>query len=266
MRVYLMTDMEGVAGILNFDDYCTPESRYYEIGRELATLEVSAAAEGCFAAGATEVVVVDGHGCGAMDPLLLHPGAKLYAGRPMNYPFRCDETFDAAMIVGQHAKSNTDGGHLSHTGWFNCEELAINGVSMGELGCNMLFAAYFGVPTVMVSGDLACCAEAKALVPEIETAAVKEGDRRGPATGLTCDENKLHNGAALHLGPAHARQLIREKAEAALRRRQEIPRFWLEPPYELVTSVRRTDEEPAKSAVARSSDLLELLKMPKEFK
>ncbi len=266
MRVYIMTDMEGVAGILNFDDYCARESRYYDAARELATLEASAAVEGALAAGAAEVVVVDGHGSGAMSPLALHPAAKLYAGRPMNYPFRCDRSFDAAMIVGQHAKSNTDGGHLCHTGSFDCEELAINGVSVGELGCNMLFAAYFGVPTVMVSGDLACCEEARALVAEIETAAVKEGDKRGPATGLTGDQNRLHSGAALHLHPAKARQLIREKAEAGLRRLGEIPRFWLEPPYELVTSLRPTDEEPAKTAVARSDDLLELLTMPKEFK
>jgi D-amino peptidase len=266
MRVYIMTDMEGVAGILNFDDYCTPESRYYERARELATLEVSAAVEGALIAGATEVLVVDGHGCGAMDPLHLHPAAKLYAGRPMGYPFHCDDTFDAAMVVGQHARSNTDGGHLSHTGWFNCEEMTINGVSVGELGCNMLFAAYSGVPTVMVAGDLACCEEAKALVPGIETAAVKEGDERGPATGLTSEQNKLHNGAAVHLHPAKARELIRGASERGLRRLREIPRFWLEPPYEFVSTTRRSDEEPGKRAVAHSDDLLELLSMPKEFK
>jgi D-amino peptidase len=266
MRVYIMTDLEGVAGILNFDDYCAPESRYYEIARELATLETSAAVEGCLAAGATEVVVVDGHGYGAMNPMLLHPAAKLYAGRPMGYPFGCDRTFDAAMVVGQHAKSNTDGGHISHTGWFNCEELSINGVSMGELGENMLFCAYFGVPTVMVSGDFACSEEARALVPNLETAVVKQGDRRGPATGLTSDQNKLHNGAALHLSPTAARALIKEKAEAGLRRVKEIKPFWLEPPYELIASTRRTEEEPAKTAIVHADDLLELLRTPKEFK
>jgi D-amino peptidase len=265
MKVYIMTDLEGVAGVINFDDYGTPDSRYYEVARSLTTQETNAAIEGALAGGAREVLVVDGHGHGAINPLELHPKASLYAGRPMGYPFSCDDSFDAAMVVGQHAKSNTDGGHLSHTGSFVVEELSINGVSVGELGCNMLFTSYFGVPTVMVSGDFACCLEARDLVSEIEVAAVKEGTERGPATGLTGEQNKLHNGAATHLHPTRARELIREKAEAGLRRLDEIPKFWLKPPYELVSVLRRTDDEPQKKAVCHADDLLELLGMPRRY-
>lgn len=260
-----MTDLEGVAGILNFDDYGTPASRYYEVARSLTTGEVNAAIEGALAAGATYILVVDGHGYGAINQVELHPAAELYAGRPMEYPFLCDKTFDAAMVVGQHAKSNTDGGHLSHTGSFAIEELTINGVSVGELGCNMLFCSCFGVPTVMVSGDLACCEEARALVPEIETAAVKRGVKRGPATGLTAEQNKLHNGAAVHLHPERARALIRAKAQAGLQRVKEIGLFNVDPPYELVSILRRTEQEPQKTARCSANDLLELLAMPRVY-
>jgi D-amino peptidase len=248
-----------VAGVLNFDDYASPGSAYYEVARSLTTLETNAAIEGALAAGATEIIVVDGHGCGAMNPLELHPAAKLLAGRPLGYPFGCEASFDAAMIVGQHAKSNTDGGHLSHTGSFTVEELTINGVSVGELGCNMLFCAYYRVPTVMVAGDLACCQEALALVPEMETAAVKEGIQRGPAIGLTGDQNQLHNGAAVHLHPERARDLIRAKAEAGLRRAKEIPPFWLEPPYEYVTVLRPTATEPSTTVRRTGNDLIAVL-------
>ena len=51
MKVYVMTDMEGVAGVVSSTDYCAPESRYYEVGRELTTLETNAAIEGALAAG-----------------------------------------------------------------------------------------------------------------------------------------------------------------------------------------------------------------------
>jgi len=265
MKLYIMTDLEGVAGVLNSDDYGSPESRYYEVARSLTTQETNAAVEGALIAGATEVLVVDGHGHGAINPGELHPAAELFAGRPMGYPFLCDATFDAAMVVGQHAKSNTDGGHLSHTGSFTIEELSINGVSVGELGCNMLFCGYYGVPTVMVSGDIACCEEAQALVPGIATAAVKRGIKRGPAAGLTGQQNKLYNGAAVHLCPARARDLIRAAAEAGLRRLRDIPPFRLDPPFELISVLRRTETEPQKTARVTGDDLIELLNMPTAY-
>ena len=119
-------------------------------------------------------MVVDGHGSGAIDIRLLHPAARLFCGRPMGYPFGCTDEFDVAMNIGQHAKANTDGGHLSHTGSFSVENLTINGVSLGELGKNMLFAAYFASPRSRLPATWQC-EEAKALGPEIETAAVWVG-------------------------------------------------------------------------------------------
>lgn len=265
MKVYIMTDLEGVAGIIGFDDYGAPSGRYYEVGRELTTFETNAAIEGLLEAGATEILVVDGHGWGAINPWLLHPAAKLLAGRPMGYPFSCDRSFDAAIIVGQHAKSNADGGHLSHTGAFEIEDLTINGLSVGEMACNMLFCAYFGVPTVMLSGDVAGCEEAKSLVSNIEVAAVKEGWKRGSASGLTGDQNKFFNGAATHLHPTKARSLIKEAARKGLERRDEVKPFWLEPPYELISILRPKESgQPSTKAVNRSNDILELLKLPRK--
>lgn len=266
LKVYIMTDMEGVAGVINFDDYTSPQGRYYEIGRELTTREVNAAIEGLLEAGADEILVVDGHGHGAINPSLLHPEARLLAGRPLTYPFGCDETFDATLIIGQHAKSNTDGGHLCHTGSLRVEDLQINGISLGELGCNMLFSSYFGVPTIMVSGDKAACNEALALVPNLEVAPVKEGVKRGSASGLTAEENKVFNGAAIHLHPEKARELIKEKAAKALMRIDEIELFWIEPPYELICILR--PEKPGslmKIARVKSNDLIELLCAPRKY-
>ena len=265
MKVYIMTDLEGCAGIPSWHDYGAPEHRWYEFARELVTLETSAAVQGCLDAGATEVLVVDGHGHGAINPVLLHPQAKLLFGRPLGYPFGCDDTFGAALMVGQHAKSNADGGHLSHTGSFTVEDETINGLSVGEMGVNMLFTAYFGVPTVLVCGDLAATEEARALVPNIETAAVKEGLRRGSATGLTGAENSRFNCAAIHLHPTKARELIRERACRAIQRVGEIEPLRLDPPYERVMTLRPTDTEPARTGQSRADDFLELLSTPFEW-
>ena len=64
MRVLIVTDLEGVNGVLNFPDWCTPEGQRNEVGCRFLTEEVNAAVKGFFNAGATEVIVVDGHGSG----------------------------------------------------------------------------------------------------------------------------------------------------------------------------------------------------------
>jgi D-amino peptidase len=263
MKIYIMTDMEGVAGVVSSTDYCAPDSRYYEVGRELTTLETNAAIEGAMEAGATEFLVVDGHGHGAINPLLLHPAALLLTGRPMGYPFGCDASFGAAFVVGQHAKANADGGHLAHSGSFTVEDQAVNGRSLGELGVNMLFAAYFGVPTVLVTGDGACCEEALALVPQLEVVAVKEGLKRGAPAGLTGEEARRYNGAAVHLHPAAARERIRAGARRAVERRAEIPRFWMAPPYRVERSFRvGEDGATPRPTVQEGDDLIAVLAQP----
>ena len=263
MRVYLMTDMEGVAGVLASTDWAGPGDRYYETARELTTLETNAAIEGFLAAGATEFLVADGHGWGALDPLRLHPAAKLLAGRGIGYPFGADRGFDVACQIGQHAKANADGGHLAHTGSFTVEDLTVNGRSLGEMGLNMLFCAYYQIPTILVCGDQAGADEARDLVPTIEAVAVKEGLRRGPAAGCTGPQATAYNACAVHLHPTVARDRIRTGAERALRRWQSIPPFWLDPPYVLRRVMRpETPGGPRAVLEARADDLLQLLTAP----
>lgn len=265
MKVYAITDMEGVAGVVDSPNYCNRESRYYERGCELTTLEVNAAVDGALEAGATEILVVDGHGQGAINQELLHPAATLLIGRPRPYLAACNDSFDVAISIGQHAKSNTPGGHLAHTLSFACENLTVNGVSVGEMGSNFLFAAYHGVPYVFLSGDLAAAREAEALAPGIETAAVKEGLDRGSATGMSAEENLLYNGAAIHMHPTKARDLIQAGVRRGIERRDEIGRFWLEPPYTLEMTMRAESGEPGKIARVSGNDLARVLRTPREF-
>ena len=62
LRVFVMTDREGVAGVIDAANFSRAGCRYYELARELTTMEANAAVEGACAAGATEVPVVAGHG------------------------------------------------------------------------------------------------------------------------------------------------------------------------------------------------------------
>ncbi len=57
-KVYISTDMEGCSGITSSKQVAAEE------GKQLMAGDMNACIEGCFAAGATEVVVRDHHGGG----------------------------------------------------------------------------------------------------------------------------------------------------------------------------------------------------------
>jgi D-amino peptidase len=63
MRVLIMSDMEGVSGIVVWEQVNGGAAQYEE-GRRLYTEEINAAVRGAKRAGATEIVAVDCHGAG----------------------------------------------------------------------------------------------------------------------------------------------------------------------------------------------------------
>src|SRR5215471_6896780 len=81
-KVFIVTDMEGVDGIFDFDLQCIPwKSPRWEESRKLLTGEINAAVDGLLDGGATEVVVVDSHtGGGGLSITEIHPKAKIITG------------------------------------------------------------------------------------------------------------------------------------------------------------------------------------------
>ena len=64
MKVFIVSDMEGVAGIVKWQQTTGGDSPAYQEGRKLYTEEINAAVRGAKAAGACEIVVMDCHGAG----------------------------------------------------------------------------------------------------------------------------------------------------------------------------------------------------------
>ena len=275
MRIYVMTDLEGVANVINFQDWCDPAGRYYEVGKELLTREVNAAIDGFFAGGATEVVVADGHGHGAINGMLLDPRAELMRGWPTRFPLLLDEKrdgsgydavgYDAVAWIGQHAMAGTPFAHLAHTQGFNYVDLSVNGVSIGEFGQVALCAGELGTPCILLSGDEAACAEAEDLAPGIVTVAVKRGTTPGRGDELPSEAYAKRNLGAIHLHPDRARAAIRAGAERAVRQAQLEPPglVKLTPPYERVARFRGDAlHAPTTSRETHASSVIALLNMP----
>jgi len=219
MKLYIMTDMEGVCGVLNHDDWVMPSGRYYEDGKHLLTQETNAAVAGFFEAGATEIFIADGHGAGGINQSSLDIRTTYCRYfLPAAFPFMLDRSFDAIAWVGQHAKAGAPYAHIAHTGWFNVLDYSINEVSIGEFGQMALCAAQLGVLPIFGAGDEAFTQEAASFVNGIETVSVKKGLLPGSGDELDCDAYRLRNNPAIHLNPGKARELIKAGAKKSLQR------------------------------------------------
>ena len=210
MRVLIVSDMEGVAGISRWEQVSAGKSGYEE-GRRLYTEEINAAVRGAFAGGATEVVAMDCHGAGgdwsfnSLIPEALDPRVEFVVQNEWTEytGFRSD----VALFVGQHAMAGAERGVLSHTvSSTNWHALFFNGVEVGEVGINAALCGTWGCPVALVTGDDVVCAEASALLG-CATLAVKTG---------------LGRYSARHLAPVRARELIEAAAKAAVAERPAV--------------------------------------------
>ena len=225
LKVFISVDMEGVTGVVNSDD-ASRSGKDYDYFRQTMTREANAAIEGALAAGATEIIVRDSHGSALnLLPEMLHRSSKLirdWSGGPISMMEGIDDTYDAAIFVGYHAKAGTPDGVLDHTSSGNVTDVSVNGISMPETGYNALIAGHHDVPVVFVAGDKAVCEQARQLLGKVETVAVKEGI----------------GAAAINLHPAVAREKIKEGVEKALRNIDQFEPYKLNPPYTMVLKLK----------------------------
>ena len=253
LKVFISVDMEGIAGVVS-GRATSSRGDDYNYFRKIMTLETNAAIEGALAAGATEIVVRDGHGSKTnIFPSLLHKKAKLLRGvtdRPENMMLGIDETFDALMFIGYHAKAGTKDGVLAHTSSGNVIDFSINNVSLPEAGYNALVAGLHDVPVVFLAGDNWICQQAKDLFGEIATVQTK--------LGMGTAELGLH--------PEAVRDKIREEVSNTLQDLSRFKPYKLQAPYTMVLKVKEErDLYPGAKKTGEgeftftSSDLLEVM-------
>jgi len=212
MRVLIMADMEGVSGIVVWDQV-NGGAPMYEEGRRLYTEEINAAVRGAKAAGATEIVVVDCHGAGkdwnfnSLIPDKLDPGCEWVSHHAWSrYAGMFETGCDVALMIAMHAMAGTPDGVLCHTisttTWRN---LYFNDRVVGEFGINCALCGHYGVPVAVITGDEATCREGRALLGEkVGAVAVKRG---------------LTRYSARNIPPVRARQMIEDGVRQALQKR-----------------------------------------------
>jgi D-amino peptidase len=242
MRVHVISDMEGVSGIVKWEQVSGGEPMYEE-GRRLYTEEINAAVRGARAAGATEIVVMDCHGAGkgwnfnSLIPDQLDPECEYVVQEEWTgYTAFLEQGCDAALFVGMHAMAGTPQGVMNHTvsgqAWRN---LWFNGTLVGETGINAALCGNWGCPVLLVTGDRAVCEEASALLGEgLTTVSVKDG---------------IGSFGARQIPAQRARELIEDGARRALQKLDAVEPY--DPGRPCVIEVEFTNTDAAKRFMRR---------------
>ncbi len=220
MKMYVVTDLEGVAGVYQWENRqdTSPENQERRCRqRRWLAEEVNAMADGFRAGGATDIWINDGHGAGyTIDLDLVRPGVRIeHGGSRPQYCTGLDSTFAGLGSLGTHAMGGTPHASLAHTMGTEIKSYSINGIQVGETGYQAFLAGYYGVPYVFCVGDVAACREMEELCPGCVTVPLKVG---------------LSLLSALTVTPARARQMIREGAAEAMRRIGQVKPLTIEGP------------------------------------
>ncbi len=202
LKIYVNTDLEGISGVFNFTQTREKGSPENLLACEYFMGDLEAVIQGLRDGGATEVVVLDGHGNQAVVPHLMTQGATYITGRPRQGAGNLsllDSSFSAMVMIGFHAMNGTPDGVLCHTQSSKTENRYwYNDIESGELVQNAVIAGYYGVPIVMVTGDEATCREAHRFFGDkIVTVSTKRGLAREAAQLYPFGETRkaLYEGA-----------------------------------------------------------------------
>jgi D-amino peptidase len=216
-KIYISVDMEGITDVIDWKE--TGFGDDYQYCRTLMTKEANAAIEGALDAGATEVIVRDAHNSARnLIPDLLNKKAKLirsWSGGPSMMMEGIDDSFDAAIMIGYHAKAMSINATLDHTMNGNILDLKVNDISLPEAGWNGLIAGYYSVPVIFISGDKAVCEQAKSIFGKIDTVAVKEGIGE----------------ASINLHPAVSQELIKKGVKLSVNNISKFKPLKMKHPY-----------------------------------
>jgi D-amino peptidase len=223
VRLYISSDMEGIAGVCAWEqvDARTPHPDY-SIYRRYYTQEVCSAIEGARAGGATGALVNDGHG--PMRNLLLDDlpeDVRVVFGnrKPFSMVQSADGGFGGAFFIGYHGAAGAADAVLCHSYTPSVVyEVRLNGTPCSEATINAALLGYYGVPLLLVTGDRTTVDGVGAQMPWVRGVAVK---------------HSIGNRAAVSMTPAAACRAIRSAAHEAVRDRANAKLFRFEPPIVL---------------------------------
>jgi len=224
MNVFILTDLEGISGVVDIS-YMERGSEKYKKACSYLSESINLAVDTCIKCGAEKVYYLDGHGGGGnVNPDDIDKRAVKCDLATWQQLMR-DGKIDCQIELGSHSRAGTLNGFLDHTvtskQWF-CHKA--NGMEMSELSLHALVCSKFGVPIVACLGDETACEQAKEYIPDIYTGAVKNALCRNTAKNY---EN--------------ADDILIETITKALKNYKNVSLFKMDMPMEIELTYYRTD-------------------------
>ena len=184
-RILLALDLEGVNNVKGVPyEALSKGTDEWKIAKKQGALEINAAAEALFAAGAEKVDLWDNHGGGKnIDAADLDPRVTLLASDiPLPRMYFAKDAYDCICFFGYHAMEGTLGGVLAHTMSSKTVQFyKLNGKYIGEIDMDAWIAASLSMPSCFFAGGDIACAQAKRAVPSIVTVMTKREISRNEA-------------------------------------------------------------------------------------
>lgn len=230
MKFVIAVDCEGLACVVGTPGGTLNESRNYAFACAEAVREANAAARALFDSGAERVIVWDNHdGSLNMDYATLDERVDIALG--VGFPHRfpgMDETFAGVLLIGYHAKDNTEDAVIAHTFSSRAYQwIKVNGVEIGEISLDAAVAGALGAPVIFVASDDKGVAEAKRLLPWAETVVTKQA---------------LGWNAAISKHPKRVEREIYDAARRAVERLPEMKPFKLSSPVHVQIRYKRLED------------------------
>ena len=224
INVFLLTDVEGIAGVDSITqmDRKSPE---YKNTRMLLSNSINKAVSACFEANADKVYYLDGHGGGGnVFEDLIDPRAQKCNLQEW-IELKKSGSIDCQIELGAHARAGTINGFLDHTvGSKTIFSIKINGIEMSETSLHAALCGKFGVSMIAVIGDEAICRQVKDYIPTCFTCAVKNATERNIATTYPDADEKMH-----------------DTIIAAITNYKSVPPYQVSEPFTVEETYYRTD-------------------------
>jgi len=202
MNKYLISaDIEGITGVIN-KNFSKEGGKYYQLGCRYMLSDVNAVIQGIVKADPeAEIIVRDAHGVSAvnLDLERLHGRAKLIQGwgAVQNMLTGLDQEYKGVFLVGFHAGGQNIAAVLGHTMHSIINAIRVNGRLVNETGLMALYAGFYNVPVVFISGDNWAVSEARDQLGDIVSVAVKESYGRDCGVSFSLEKSRalLEKGA-----------------------------------------------------------------------
>lgn len=224
MKLYIVADMEGIAGVVA-DIQTGGASSYFEAARLQYTREIRSVCEAALSAGAEEVYVNDFHGNGltlVTDQLPREVMVIRGGFRPTSGYDLLDSTFTGLVLLGIHARSGTYGGVLPHT-YSSKASFEIFGQPVGEFDILALVAGEMKVPTILISGD---------------SKAIEQAGTNMPSTHTVITKYSIGTDGALCVHPDKICEQLRDETKRALKNVSAIEPSQISGPTQLTIRLR----------------------------